>query len=76
MGFLCVSKSYHVRLFIVKKIRFRTASRRYGIRSKPQPILQETCLSYASETLAAYAGMCLRTHVLACIRKPLPMYVG
>ena len=27
-------------------------------------------LSYASETLAAYAGMCLCTHALAHIRKP------
>ena len=70
MGFLCVLKMYHVRLFIFEKMRFGTASKRYGIRSKPQPILQETCLSYASETLAAYARSCLHTHTLALIRRP------
>ena len=31
------------------------------IRSKPQPLLQKTCLSYASKTLAAYAGCDPRT---------------
>ena len=49
---------------------FRTALRRCKIHSKPQPLLQKTCLSYASETLAAYAGMCMHTQALAHIRRP------
>ena len=43
--------------------------KRCGIRSKPQPLLQKTCLSYTFETLATYAGMCLHTHALAHIRR-------
>ena len=37
---------------------------------------KKTCLSYASETLAAYTGMCLHTQDLAHVCKPLPTYVG
>ena len=47
---------YHVRLYIVKKMGFGVAPKRCGIHSKPQPLLQKTCLSYASETLAMYVG--------------------
>ena len=70
MGFLCVLKMYHVRLFIVEKIEFGMAPKRCGIRSKLQPLLQKTCLSYAFETLAAYARMYLHTHARACVRRP------
>ena len=52
------------------------ASRRCEIHSKPQPLLQKTCILHASETLVAYTGMCLHTHALACVRRSLPMYVG
>ena len=76
MGFLCVLKMYHVRLFIVEKMGFGTAPRQCGIRSKPQSLLQKTCLSYASKILAAYTRMCLHTHALACIRRPRPTYAG
>ena len=69
MEFLCVLKMYHVRLFIVEKMGFGTAPRRYGIHSQPQPLLQKTCLFYASQTLATYVKICLRTHALACIRR-------
>ena len=72
MGFMCVLKMYHVRLYIVEKMGFGIVPRQCGIRSKPQPLLQKTCLSYAFKTLAAYTGMCLRTQALAHIRKPLP----
>ena len=68
MGFLCVLKMYHVRPFIVEKIGFGTTHKRCGIHSKPQPLLQKTCLSYAFETLATYTGMCLYTYALACVR--------
>ena len=37
--FLCVLKIYHVRLFIVEKMGFRTTLRGCGIHSKPQPLL-------------------------------------
>ena len=70
IGFLCVLKMYHVRLYIVEKIGFGTAPGQCGIHSKPQPLLQKSCLSYAFETLAAYIGMCLRTHALARVRRP------
>jgi len=60
----------------VEKMGFETALRQCGIYSKPQPLLQKTCLFYVSETLAAYIGVCLRTHALAHICKLLPTYVG
>ena len=60
---------YHVRLYIVEKIGFGTASKQCGIRSKPQPLLQKNRLSYTFETLAAYTGTCLRMHTLARICK-------
>jgi len=50
--------------------------KRCGIHSEPQSLLQKTCISYASETLDAYAGMCLHTHALAHVRRPRPTYVG
>ena len=75
VGSLCILKMYYVRLFIVEKIRFGTAPRRCGIHSKPQPLLQKTCISYASETLAMYIGMCLRTHALAHVCRPQPTHV-
>ena len=59
MGFLCVLKMYHVRLYIVEKMGFGTAPRRCGICSKPRSLLHKTCLSYTSETLAVYVGICL-----------------
>ena len=48
------------------KMGFGTAPRRYMIHSKPQPLLQKTCLSYAFETLTVYVGMCLLP-AYACI---------
>ena len=60
----------------MEKMGFGMASRKCGINSKPQPLWQKTCLFYASEALAAYAGVCLHTHALAHVRKPLPTYVG
>ena len=42
---------------IIEKVGFGMAPKRYGIRSKPQPLLQKTCLSYVFETLVTYAGM-------------------
>jgi len=44
MGFVCVLKTYHVRLYIVEKMGFGMAPRRCGIHSKPQQLLQKTCL--------------------------------
>ena len=76
MGFFCVLKMFHVRLFIVEKIGFGTAPIRHGIHFKPQPLLQKTCFSYAFENLTAYARMCLRTHALARVRKLQLMYIG
>ena len=51
---------YHVKLFIIEKIGFGMTPKRCGIHFKPQPLLQKTCMSYSSETLVAYTGMCLR----------------
>ena len=76
MGFLCGLKMYHVRLYIVEKIRFETATRRYEIHSKLQPLLQKTCLFYVSETLTAFEGVCLHTHALAHICMLWPTYAG
>ena len=42
VGFLYLLKIYHVRLYIVEKMGFGMAPRRYGIHSKPQPLLQKT----------------------------------
>ena len=66
---------YYVRLFIVEKIRFGTAPRRCGIHSKPQPLLQKTCISYASETLATYARMFMRTQAATHIYRPMTTLV-
>jgi len=52
------------------------APRQCGINSKLQPLLQKTCFFHTSETLAVYAGLCLRTHALARVCKSQPMYVG
>ena len=76
VGFLCILKIYHVRLYILEKMGFGTAPRQYGIHSKFQPLLQKTCLFYVSKTLAAYAGVFLYTHALAHVCKLLPMYMG
>ena len=76
MKFLRVLKIYHVRPFIVEKMRFGAVLRRCGIYSKLQSLLQKTCISYASETLAACVGTCLRTHALAPVRRLRPMYTG
>ena len=44
-------------LYNGKKWGFEVVPRRCGVHSKPQPLLQKTCLSYTSETLATYVGM-------------------
>jgi len=49
----------------VGKMGFGTAPRRCGIHSKPQLLLQKTCLFYVSKTQAVDARVCLRTHALA-----------
>ena len=51
-----------------KKMGFGTAPRRYGIHSKPQQLLQKTCIFHASETLAAYARVYRCTHALVHVR--------
>ena len=38
------------------------APKRCEIHSKPQPLLQKTCIFHTSKTLAVYAVVCLRTH--------------
>ena len=76
MGFLCVLKKYHVRLYIVEKMEFGMAHRQCGIRSKPYLLLQKTYISYAFETLAIYVGTCLCTNALTHVRKPRPTHVG
>ena len=55
---------------------FGLAPRRCEIHLKPQPLLYKTCISYAFETLVAYAGMCLCTQALAHVRRPRPMCAG
>ena len=55
---------------------FGMISRQCGIHSKPQPLLQKTCLFNTSETLAMYGGVCLCTNALAHVCKLLPTYVG
>ena len=52
------------------------APKRCEIRFKPQPLLQKTCLFYASETLAAYARMCPRMHALAHVCRLRLTYVS
>ena len=74
VGFLCVSKIYHVRFYIVEKMGFGMSPRWCKIHSKPQPLLQKTFLFYIFETLVAYAGVCLRTHALAHVHRLLPTY--
>ena len=49
VGFLCVLKMYHVRLYIVEKIGFGIAPRLCEIHFKPQPLLQKTCIFHASK---------------------------
>ena len=76
MRSLYVLKMYHVRLYIVEKMGFGMVPRRCEIHFKHQPLLQNTCIFYISETLAAYVGVYLHTHALAHVRSPLPTYVG
>ena len=76
MGFLCVLKMYHERIYIVEKIGFGTALKQCEIRSKPQPLLQKTCLSYTFETVVMYGGICLCMHALACVHRLQQTYAG
>ena len=39
-------------------------------------IIAENLAFYVFETLAADVGVCLRTHALAHVRRPQPMYMG
>ena len=75
VGFFCVLKMYHVRLYIVEKMRFGMVPIRCGIHSKPQPLLQKTFLFHASKTLVVYTRICLRMHALVHVHKPLPTYM-
>ena len=70
MRFLCVLKMYHVGLFIVEKMGFGTDLKQCRSHSKPQPLLQKTCLSYAYKTIAAFTIMYLRSHALARVCRP------
>ena len=54
---------------------FGITPRQCEIHFKPQPLLHKTYLSYTSETLAAYVGMCLRMHALACVHRPKAILV-
>ena len=76
MGFLFLLKMYNERFYILEKMGFGMTSRQCGIHSKPQPLLQKTCLFNTSETLAMYGGVCLCTNALAHVCKLLPTYVG
>ena len=76
VGILCVLKMYHVRFFIIEKMGFGTAPKQCGIHSKPQPLLQKTCIFHTSETLAVYKRMCLCMHALAHVCRLLPTYMG
>ena len=46
---------------------FGMAPTQCGIHSKPQSLLQKTCIFHTFETLATYAGLCLRMPALAHI---------
>ena len=69
VGFLCILKMYHIRLYIVEKMGFGMAPIQCGIHSKPQSLLQKTCIFHTFETLATYAGLCLRMPALAHIHR-------
>ena len=69
MEFLCVLKMYHVRLFIVEKMGLERLLD-YGIHSKPQPLLQKTCLFDAFQTLATYVCFGPRRQADAHVRGP------
>ena len=46
LGFsVCIFEIYHVRLNIVENLGFETAPKRCEIHSKPQSLMQKTCLS-------------------------------
>ena len=68
-NFVCL-ENVPYKAFYSRKNGFGSTFRRCGIHSKPQLLLQKTCISYASEILAAYTGMCLCTHVLAHVCGP------
>ena len=65
MGFLCVLKMYHIRLFIVEKMGLERLVDDGGFIPNLSHYCKKTCLSYTSETLAAYIRMCLRKYALA-----------
>ena len=69
VGFLSPLKIYHVRLFIMEKMEFGMTPRRCGIHSKPQPLLQKTCLF-----MSLKPQLC--THALGHVRRLLPTYVS
>ena len=62
----------------MEKMGFGMAPRRCGIHSKSQKLLQKTFIFHASETLAAYAGVCLHMHTLATYvgRWPLWFFIS
>ena len=76
MGFLCVLKMYHVKLYIMGKNRVWNGSQIMWDSFQTLANIAENFLSYASKTLTVYAGMCLRMHALACVHRPRPTYVG
>ena len=47
--YVCLKK-YRVKLFLVEKMGFGMVPRGCGIHSKPQPLLQKTCLFMSLKT--------------------------
>ena len=68
MGFLCVLKTYHVRLYTVGKMGFGMAPKWCGIHPNLNHYYRKISFFYISKTLAACARMCL--HML------WPTYAG
>ena len=85
---LCSNESciFHVRFLCIKNIPCKALdSGKNGIWNGSQMIwdsfqtsviIAENLHFYVYETLVAYAGVCMRTHALAHLRKVLPKCVG
>ena len=67
---------YHVRLYIVETNGVWNGSQTMWDSFQTLDIIAENLHFHASETLVAYADVCLCTHALAYIRRLLPMYVS
>ena len=76
MGFLCVLKMYHIRLFTVEKMGLERLADDGGFIPNLSHYCKKTCLSYTSETLVACVGIRLCSHTLARVCRPRPTYAG